>query len=68
MNITIRTGQTHDIPSILHLIRELAAYEKAPLEVEVTEAEMLDWGFGPGKIFDFFVAEEEGRIIGLALY
>lgn len=68
MEITIRTGTESDIAQALNLVKELAAYEKAPQEVEVTPAEMRAWGFGPDKQFDFFVAEVNGRIVGLALY
>lgn len=67
-NIKIRTGVKADLPDILKLIQELADYEKAPAEVEVTVAEMEHWGFGPDKIFDFFVAEKNDVIVGLALY
>ena len=37
----------------LQLVKELAIYEKAPNEVEVTIAEMTEWGFGLDKQFDF---------------
>ncbi len=74
--INIRVGTKEDIAGILDLIKELAAYEKAPNEVEVTLTEMHNWGFGADKIFDFFVAEDHeaeqstlhGKIVGLALY
>lgn len=73
--INIRIGTEADLPNILNLIKELATYEKAPDEVEVTLAEMQNWGFGKDKIFDFFVAEDHGAeqstphgIVGLALY
>ena len=68
MNIEIRKGTEADIPQALQLVRELAAYEKAPDEVEVTNEEMLAWGFGADKQFDFFVAIENDVIVGLALY
>ncbi|MES2761838.1 MAG: GNAT family N-acetyltransferase [Bacteroidota bacterium] len=68
MNIEIRKGTEADIPQALQLVKELAAYEKAPDEVEVTPEEMLAWGFGANKQFDFFVAIENGVTIGLALY
>jgi GNAT superfamily N-acetyltransferase len=67
-DINIRVGTKSDLPYILNLIKELAEYEKAPAEVEVTIAEMENWGFGPDKIFDFFVAEKNGTIVALALY
>lgn len=64
----IRTGSKTDIPAILGLIKELAAYEKAPHDVEVTIEQMEEWGFGTGKLFDFFVAEKNNTIVGMALY
>ncbi len=68
MNVFIREGMPNDIPAVLNLIKELAIYEKAPNEVEVTENEMLNWGFGENKLFQFFVAEKDKELIGLALY
>ncbi len=68
MEISIRKGTEADIAQALTLVKELAAYEKAPQEVEVTPEEMTAWGFGPDKQFDFFVAEVNGVIVGLALY
>jgi len=66
--MNIRKGTIQDLPHILNLIKELAAYEKAPNEVVVTIDQMENWGFGNDKIFDFFVAEKNGSIIGIALY
>ena len=67
-DLKIRVGLKSDLPNILNLIKELAEYEKAPTEVEVTISEMENWGFGANKLFDFFVAEQNGAIVGLALY
>ena len=66
--VTIRKGEIDDIPAILRLIKELADFEKAPNEVSVTIAEMQHHGFGANAIFEFFVAIENEKIIGLALY
>jgi len=68
MSIEIRKGTKADIPSALNLVKELATYEKAPNEVEVTIEEMTEWGFGTDKQFDFFVATGNNVIVGLALY
>ena len=68
MSIEIRKGTKVDIPFALNLVKELATYEKAPNEVEVTIEEMTEWGFGNDKQFDFFVALENNVIVGLALY
>jgi GNAT superfamily N-acetyltransferase len=66
--ITIRKGELNDLPAVLALVKELADFEKAPNEVSVTIAEMQYHGFGPNAIFEFFVAIENEKIIGLALY
>lgn len=68
IDIKIRKGTEADLPQVLGLVKELATYEKAPDEVEVTVEEMQNWGFGNDKIFEFFVAEYEQKIIGIALY
>lgn len=64
---SIREATTQDIPQMLTLIKELALYEKAPEEVINTEEMMLEDGFGLNKIYDAFVAEVNGKIIGLAI-
>ncbi len=68
MNISIRKGLKDDLPQVLGLIKELAAYEKAPLEVAVTIAEMERDGFGENPVFRFFVAEDGEKIVGISLY
>ncbi len=64
----IRKGDLKDLNSVLKLVKELAVYEKAPDEVEVTVDQMEEWGFGTDKQFDFFVAEKDGKIVGTAIY
>ena len=68
MNIAIRKGLKNDLPQVLNLIQELATYEKAPDEVAVTVAEMERDGFGNNPILKFFVAEVDGKIVGMSLY
>lgn len=68
MSAKIRIGTQNDIPRVLELVKELAVFEKAPNEVEVTVSEMTNWGFGKDKIFDFFVLEKENTIVGIAVY
>jgi GNAT superfamily N-acetyltransferase len=68
IDIKIRKGVEADLDQVLGLVKELAVYEKAPNEVEVTVAEMHNWGFGADKVFEFFVAEHDAKIIGIALY
>lgn len=66
MKTRIRKGTEQDIPKALELIIELAIYEKAPNEVEVSVEEMVK-NFRE-RVFDFFVAESENEIVGIALY
>lgn len=68
MSIKLRKGKEEDLPQILELIKELALYEKAPEQVTNTVAQMKKDGFGPTPVYWFFVAEEDGAIIGTALY
>ena len=50
------------------MVKELALYEKAPQEVTVTLKELEQDSFGATPVFYFFVAENEGGIIGAAIY
>jgi GNAT superfamily N-acetyltransferase len=68
MSITIRRATAADCPRLLELIRELALYEKAPLEVTVSLQHFTESGFGTQPIWWAFVAEEENLIHGFALY
>jgi GNAT superfamily N-acetyltransferase len=68
MNITIRKGLKKDLPDALDLVKELAAYERAPQEVAVTVEEMERDGFSENPVFGFFVAEVNDKIVGMALY
>lgn len=64
----IRIGVKKDLPSVLELIRELAAYERAEHEVENTLERMEEDGFGAHPCFHFFVAEVDDQILGLSLF
>jgi GNAT superfamily N-acetyltransferase len=64
----IRKGTSEDMPHVLELIKELAAYEKEPEAVVVTEDDLIRDGFCENPLFHTFVAEVEGKIIGMALY
>jgi GNAT superfamily N-acetyltransferase len=68
MEIKVRKGYKEDLPAVLSLVKELAAYEKAPDDVVVTLDDMERDGFGDNSIFKFYVAEIDGVIAGMALY
>ncbi len=65
---TLRRGRETDLPRVLALIQELAAYERAPEAVTNTLEMMRLDGFGPTPIFGFFVLESGDDLVGLALY
>jgi len=68
MSITIRRAVKEDCARLLELIKELAVYEKAPNEVTVSLEHFTESGFGVKPVWWTFVAEEEGVILGFALY
>ena len=68
MEYSIRKGEERDIPSVLALIRELATYEKAPEQVEMTIEQLLEDGFGAHPAYGLEVAEQNGIVMGMALY
>ncbi|HEV7329945.1 MAG TPA: GNAT family N-acetyltransferase [Flavisolibacter sp.] len=64
----IRRAVREDCSRILELVRELAVYEKAPDEVTVTLEHFEESGFGEKPVWWAFVAEQDGRVEGFALY
>ena len=66
--IQIRRAVKEDCPRLLELITELAVYEKAPNEVTVSLEHFTESGFGKNPVWWAFVAEENGVILGFALY
>jgi ribosomal protein S18 acetylase RimI-like enzyme len=68
MSITLRKAVREDCPRLLELIKELAVYEKAPDEVTVSLEHFKESGFGEKPVWWTFVAEENGVILGFALY
>lgn len=68
MSIQIRRAVKQDCSRLLELVKELALYEKAPQEVTVTLEHFEESGFGKNPVWWAFVAEEDGLILGFALY
>lgn len=68
MNVLLRRAERQDISAIYALIKELAAYEKAPNEVSVTIEELEKDGFGKHAIWEAVLAEYNKTVIGMALY
>lgn len=67
-DVTIRKGVAEDLPVILELIKELAAYTGYLDQVENTIEQMQMDGFGPNPVYGFLVAERDGVIIGTSIY
>ncbi|PCI11761.1 MAG: GNAT family N-acetyltransferase [Flavobacteriaceae bacterium] len=68
MNFTIRKATKKDAADILALIQHLADFEKEPEAVVVTVKELEKDGFGEHPLFQTFIAEIEGKVVGMALY
>jgi GNAT superfamily N-acetyltransferase len=66
MEYTIRQAERRDMPQVLELIKELAAYEKASDQVEIEVKDLETEGFDEGN-FKCFVADVGGKIEGMAL-
>src|SRR5882672_5601030 len=66
--ITLRFATTEDVGLLLQLIRELAAYERAPDAVVATEDDLRRHGFGPERRFEALLAFVEGEPAGFALF
>ena len=64
----IRQGKKEDLKEVLCLIKELAEYENALSEVEITVQELERDGFGEKPYFGFLVAEKNSTIVGLSFY
>ncbi len=56
MDFTIRRARREDCPEMLELIRELAAFERAPAAVTVSLAHFEESGFGQQPVWWAFVA------------
>jgi GNAT superfamily N-acetyltransferase len=66
--ITLRRATRRDVPTILALVRELVAYERAPDAVVATEQHFRDHGFGQRPLFHVLFADIGADVAGFALY
>ena len=68
---TIREATRDDVRLMLAFVRELAAYERAPDAVKLTEAELARDGFPPPgqlRYFEALIAEDGDLPAGFALF
>jgi GNAT superfamily N-acetyltransferase len=66
--IAIRFATAADAGLLLRLIRELAAFERAPDAVVATEADLVRHGFGERPQFEAILAFLDGEPAGAALF
>ncbi|MDB4945235.1 MAG: Histone acetyltransferase [Labilithrix sp.] len=66
--LVIRKAAPADVPAIFTLVKALALYEKEPEAVVATEEDYLRDGFGDRPRFEVLLAEDDGLVIGMALF
>ena len=66
--VRIRRAEARDVPEILALIRDLAAYERAPEEARATAEDLMRDGFSGAPRFFVELAEWDGRVAGFAFW
>ncbi|GAB2992907.1 GNAT family N-acetyltransferase [Amycolatopsis acidiphila] len=64
----IRRVRESDVDSLVQLVHDLAAYEKAPAECRLTAEKLRVALFGDSPAVFGHVAEEDGRIVGFAIW
>src|SRR3954451_9727029 len=66
--LKIHPATRDDVPTLLMLVRQLAAFEKKPHKAIVTEADLLRDGFGPQPKFRALIADWNGEAAGYASF
>jgi GNAT superfamily N-acetyltransferase len=64
----IRFATADDAGLLLQLVRDLAAYERAPNAVAATEEDLRRHGFGHERQFEALLAFVDGKPAGFALF
>ena len=66
--MSIRRIAESDVDTVVRLVHDLAAYEKAPAECRLDSAKLHAALFGERPAVFGHVAEQDGRIVGFALW
>jgi GNAT superfamily N-acetyltransferase len=64
----IRTALERDVGTLVQLIHELAEYERSPGSVKIDQAQLHDALFGDSPTVFAHVAEEDGLVLGMAIW
>jgi len=68
MNDALRPAAPADVPAIISLIRELAAYEKLADDAIATPDDLRVALFGARPVAEALVADVEGNVVAFALF
>lgn len=63
-DLEIRPFERRDVADVLALMRALAVFEGYIDDFRVTEADLVEHGFGPSPRFGVFVAVLAGKVAG----
>ncbi|MGY1622172.1 GNAT family N-acetyltransferase [Geodermatophilus sp. SYSU D00965] len=66
--MSVRPIRPDDVPAVVGLVRELAEYEKAAHEVQLTEEQLTAALFGDSPALFGHVADVDGEVVGTALW
>lgn len=66
--MTVRPAGPEDVPVLLALVRELAAYEREPDAVEATEEDLRRALFEEGTCSAHVATTGDGEVVGFALW
>ena len=66
---TIRPARPEDVPAVVAMVHELAAYERAPEQCHLTDAQLTAALFGPAPaLFGHVAVDDDDRPVGFALW
>jgi GNAT superfamily N-acetyltransferase len=70
VDLAIRSAEPADVPSVVAMVHELAAYERAPDECHLTDAQLAEALFAPSPALFGHVAvpRGDGDPVGFALW
>ena len=67
--MTVRPIRPDDVPAVVELVRELADYERALSEVQLTEEQLGASLFGDSPaLFGHVAQDDDGAVVGVALW
>lgn len=66
--VTLRRAERKDCAAMHTLIVELATFEREPDEVRITVSDLERDGYNSSPAFHAWVAENDGTVVGMALY